>query len=799
MKPTSTHQTCFILAAALLSFAGCGGGGGSSGTQERPVAQPANNAPSISGVPDEEINAGRAYSFTPEASDPDGDTLTFSVSNAPAWAVFDSATGTLEGIPDSLSIGLFEDIVISVSDGSASDALPAWSITVSPKRIGRNDISTEGDVTPTEDGFRSVGKLVVNLGEDFEQEFENSDLRLRFDEEGDLLDLAGETDLPPSLSKNVSVNAGVKAIVGMMRGSEINADEDFGITLMEDTNYFVYYLGNTFEMTVGDRNDPGITESVTIEPPVSGQSILILDPTDSFLYQFAGSPAGDKGDGESDNGLIPFYPELNFAELDSFNGHIIEKGAMGVGVKIFDFFEIGGTRVTKEAQFSDIDWDDPFNSPVEYRAGMNGFADFSFSIAGFGLLSFELAETSATLDVGFDRQQMALSLQVEPERPILPEIFGIQPLSTITGSGFVNGEGEYGFELGGVWHSTVPEADINGALWIDTGAVGLEGSVTEGGTTLVASLELFNNETVGRVTFPESFTEGITGIVDEALDRKLDEVEQAVSALEDAIADFEFEVSLGGLRDALPAIADAGIVEANKVPGNARTAARSGTLSYLRTTCKSQFGVEVCLDDIVDADDVADAAGDRAYNEATDAIAAPKAAMLEMKKRALEADDESLRDALEASLIGAYDNRNVNVSVTVTRKFGFPFDRSYTIYSTDTDYEILDEAKASQVKNAADNVYRIGETESAVISTQDILDRLPTEEVIESVRAEVNDGVADVPAVEGLGYSAIGDTYTAFATVDGSDRDIPVNVLKPSEVREGVGDLLADLLLDAVN
>jgi len=165
----------------------------------------------------------------------------------------------------------------------------------------------------------------------------------------------------------------------------------------------------------------------------------------------------------------------------------------------------------------------------------------------------ELAETSATLDVGFDRQQMALSLQVEPERPILPEIFGIQPLSTITGSGFVDGDGQYGFELGGVWHSTVPEADINGSLRVETGAVGLEGSVTEGNTTLVASLELFNNQTVGRVSFPESYSQDITGIVDKALDRKLDDVQQAVSALEEAIADYPAQ-QRGVLRNRLWAI-----------------------------------------------------------------------------------------------------------------------------------------------------------------------------------------------------------------------------------------------------
>ena len=38
-------------------------------------------------------------------------------------------------------------------------------------------------------------------------------------------------------------------------------------------------------------------------------------------------------------------------------------------------------------------------------------------------------------------------------------------------------------------------------------------------------------------------------------------------------------------------------------------------------------------------------------------------------------------------------------------------------------------------------------------------------------------------------------TYEAFVTIDNEDQDIEINVLSPSEVREGVGNLLADILL----
>ncbi len=56
----------------------------------------ANQAPTAKGDPGFGI-AGEAYSFTPEISDPDGDTLTLSVINLPVWLSFDSATGELSG------------------------------------------------------------------------------------------------------------------------------------------------------------------------------------------------------------------------------------------------------------------------------------------------------------------------------------------------------------------------------------------------------------------------------------------------------------------------------------------------------------------------------------------------------------------------------------------------------------------------------------------------------------------------------------------------------------------------------
>jgi hypothetical protein len=87
-----------------------------------------NRAPIITGTPATSVGTGQTYSFQPSASDPDGDTLAFTIQNKPSWATFSTTTGRLSGTPT--STGTFGNIVIKVTDGSLADSLPAFAIAV---------------------------------------------------------------------------------------------------------------------------------------------------------------------------------------------------------------------------------------------------------------------------------------------------------------------------------------------------------------------------------------------------------------------------------------------------------------------------------------------------------------------------------------------------------------------------------------------------------------------------------------------------------------------------------------------
>jgi Putative Ig domain len=132
MKHTSMQavRTSSLAILAAIAVAGCGGGG--DGEQASAPATGANSAPTIQGSPSTSIAAGQAYSFQPTASDPDGDSLTFTVSGLPAWAAFNTSTGKISGTPTGADVATYSNIRVTVSDGkggSASTGMFAITVT----------------------------------------------------------------------------------------------------------------------------------------------------------------------------------------------------------------------------------------------------------------------------------------------------------------------------------------------------------------------------------------------------------------------------------------------------------------------------------------------------------------------------------------------------------------------------------------------------------------------------------------------------------------------------------------------
>jgi len=90
-----------------------------------------NSPPTISGITDTTVGVGILFTLVPDAIDPDGDAITFSVAGKPAWMNFDTSTGTLSGTPDEAHIGQHGPITITVTDTfGASSSLAPFTVTV---------------------------------------------------------------------------------------------------------------------------------------------------------------------------------------------------------------------------------------------------------------------------------------------------------------------------------------------------------------------------------------------------------------------------------------------------------------------------------------------------------------------------------------------------------------------------------------------------------------------------------------------------------------------------------------------
>lgn len=120
------------------------GGSASNGTaapNPQDGASAANRLPSVAGTPPTTATIDEAYRFQPEAADPDGDALTFRITNKPAWATFDETSGELSGTPEAGDAGTYEGVRIAVTDGTGTTSLNAFDITVLAQATGQVTLS----------------------------------------------------------------------------------------------------------------------------------------------------------------------------------------------------------------------------------------------------------------------------------------------------------------------------------------------------------------------------------------------------------------------------------------------------------------------------------------------------------------------------------------------------------------------------------------------------------------------------------------------------------------------------------
>ncbi len=827
------------MAAGLLIalLAGCGGGGGGAsgqgggnggGASQPPPPPPPppppvvinDNAPTISGAPPGVARVGESYLFSPTTSDPDGNSLLFTAENLPSWAWIDPGTGVVSGTPVAASVGNQDDITISVSDGKYTTQLEPFRISVVYPPVSREDISPapSAQVTATAEGYDLAGDATLTIG-GLVTDLTNGDLKFRFDSSGRLIGMTGTVDVPQRIAPMLTAQSTTHVAVGLYSGAELNASADMGpnsisgILLRDEAQYMVFFLSadSSFTFTGPSSRMTPISLSVG-----SAQSLLITDPTDPLFYLFGYVDGTGFGSGNSEHGLIPWRAVFDDADPDAFpalqpfSGTDVHKGTMPLGFKVLDLLQITGTGVCSPPppfKSCELDWVDLLASLAnddlhlgadqQVKVGINGEAVLKLSLFNIDLFAYRLLTASVQVDHGLDHQHTALQGVYEPVESQQPVWLPVRPsadpdhkvvANLLADADLLGGGPEtYALELRGTLHSEFPPATLSGSMRIDPTGTSYSATVPSPTNPITVTAHSGEQQFDALVQYGADLSSGIQQIVSEALDRELARVQSAYADLQQATSDYEFEASLRGIRQLLPGIADTTTAYLNGVPGQARATAQTAAGSAYDTYCTFPCNTLVSRSTVVAQ------AGDQAAAQATGQVSAAKSAMAAMKAAAQQADDASLRNALQQSLLTAYGYRQVQVHVTVT--YDFPVVGARTLYNNTLVYTTMSADNAARIQLAASYVPNIQTTSDLKIQAQAIYDALPAESTINQVKQGVAAGTEHIPAFGGAGYTVTraGDR-TAWVLLDGEPVGVEFNLLDSSVTESGVGDAMATVM-----
>lgn len=157
-SPTGAFVLVLCGLAGLL--AACGGGGGSDSEAAPAAAPPPDSGTTVSsplGSPPPKAMQGMEYSFVPSAPTADTSSLTYSASNLPPWASFNTLNGQIKGTPSSADLGKYSNIRISAEVGGQTSAVLSFDIDVVATANGSATVSWQ---SPT---YRSDGTPLADL------------------------------------------------------------------------------------------------------------------------------------------------------------------------------------------------------------------------------------------------------------------------------------------------------------------------------------------------------------------------------------------------------------------------------------------------------------------------------------------------------------------------------------------------------------------------------------------------------------------------------------------------------------
>jgi hypothetical protein len=658
-------------------------------------------------------------------------------------------------------------LVAGCSNDATAPEEPA-SPAYQPKTLTRDDLTPEGQVTETANGYEVQGALNVKTDEGGVA-FLNADLNVEFDDKGRVRNITGTTEIP-SPSDRIEFANPVQADIGFFSGKFLNENRDFGILLKDDTDYFVFNFGVTLEMRIATgETGADATRPVVVKAPLGGQLLMIVDYNDPMYYIYGAQDLiGEAGTGWSLHGRIPFAPTHPVQGLGYFDGKTTRVGSF----PIFKVIDVSGQMVDNNSTELHLSLEDPLSSDLRmsYQCGYNGAMALDLFLKDIVGVDIPIADGSGGLwrevSVQDIFQGHAYVNGITSDLDWWPAFIPAAPVAALETSGFVKSDGDFDIRVAGEFGWSLPGGGgkaMSGHFDFAPEALTLGGAVKDENTVYNIEGRVTKETTTVSTTPPQAILDQVSSGVTDELDERIAEAEQAWNNLQDATSDYEFELSLRGLRSALPNVVD-----------TAKQALATGIANELKKHEGTAYYSQL-RDHLYAADD--------AYYAQLNRL---KADAQQIQ------DNDATRAEIEAAL------RAVAARKIFTTTFKYKVG-GVTVKTVDVSRRIMSDSQANQLITAADNVKYIKETYDRKISMQQIYDSIPDKQIFEQVKDDIHDGVIVIDDVGEIGFVYGNDSqvFNVYAIIGGERHELgEVNLFSVVDMASAVTRAIVDDLVN---
>ncbi len=356
---------------------------------------------------------------------------------------------------------------------------------------------------------------------------------------------------------------------------------------------------------------------------------------------------------------------------------------------------------------------------------------------------------------------------VDPDLSWWPHFIPVKPDGHLHTYGYADQTGIFDIGLSGRFEIEMPSGTqaLEGTMTATNDSLNLKGGVTIEDEIWGASMVFTKEETTCIASQPTNFTDGISETVTGQIDGAIETTEKALEDVKKANEAYEFELSLRGLRAALPAIID-----------DAKEAIDDAVAAGIKSG-RDQ------ADKILDENNRA-LCSDNISSKVTGLVKPYQDALDRLKDAVDETNDNAqTRTELEAALRNLAGLHKIDKSTTVTithgnkKILGVPecaqksdAKRSVTITAT-----VLSNTQVSQLNEAAKNVQYIAEADGIRFDAQQVLDKLPTMDELERLKGNVEACVAELTEKIGdVGFVFNHDTKELrhFMVINGEEKEV---------------------------